>query len=462
MARGGRRVVVIGAGVAGLAAARRLRAAGHAVTVLEREPAPGGRVSTEVVDGCRFELGAEFLASFYTRTLELVRELGLAGELRRIPSSAATLRDGRLHALWPNARVAFTPLIGSRPKLALSYLAGSLVRYAPLLDIHAFHKAHPIDDASVSEYARAHLSPELLEYVLQPPISGIFYWTPERTSRALLLLTLRAGLGSPTGMRLYTLREGLGQLVRALARGLDVRAGAEVLAVERHGGGFRVQAAIAPPRDAMAAPAALQARDLLTLEADAVLIATTASAVPRLLPWLDAPRRAFFTAVGYSSTVNLAVGVRGRLPRGCYGVLFPRRETPFLASATVQTVKDSGHAPRGRDVICLHLSGPAAAALRQVDDDSVARLMLGDLRRLVPRYDPTPRAVFQRLYRIGEALPEFDVGHFHRLQTFAGGEIEQPGLAFAGDYLGGPFIEGAIVSGESAAERLIGRLKAEG
>jgi len=121
-------------------------------------------------------------------------------------------------------------------------------------------------------------------------------------------------------------------------------------------------------------------------------------------------------------------------------------------------VKDASHAPRGRDAICLHLSGPATAALRECDDETLARLMLADLRRLAPRYDPAPRALFQRLYRVPEALPEFDVGPFKRLQRFAQGAIEQPGLAFAGDYLGGPFVEGAIVSGEAAADRLIGGL----
>jgi protoporphyrinogen/coproporphyrinogen III oxidase len=121
-------------------------------------------------------------------------------------------------------------------------------------------------------------------------------------------------------------------------------------------------------------------------------------------------------------------------------------------------VKEPGHAPRGRDIVCVHLSGPAAVALRDYDDDALAQIMLADLRRLAPRYDPSPRALFQRLYRVEEALPEFDVGHFGRLQSFARGEIEEPGLAFAGDYLGGPFIEGAITSGESAAERLLAGL----
>ncbi|HMQ29848.1 MAG TPA: FAD-dependent oxidoreductase [Chloroflexaceae bacterium] len=438
-------LVVVGAGLAGLAAARRLRAAGARVTVLEREPVVGGRARTAEVEGCRLELGAEFLASFYSRTLALVRELGLAGDLRRIPRSAATLRDGRLHPLWPSPRVAFTHLVGSRQKLALSYLVGSLLRHSPELDLHAFERAHAVDDASISDYARAHLSEELLEYVLQPPLSGIFYWTPERTSRALLLLVLRAGLSRLTGMQLFTLREGLGQLPRALAAGLDVRLAAEAVAITpRPGGGYAVRARITG--------------DELRLEADGVVMATTATAVPRLLPWLDPGRRAFFEAIAYSSTVNLAVGTRGRLPRGVYGLLFPRRETPFLASATVQTIKDPGFAPRGRDAICLHLSGPAAAALREHDDATLARLMLADLRRLAPRYDPVPQMLFQRLYRCPEALPLFDVGHFRRLAAFAQGAIEAGPLVFAGDYLGGPFVEGAVVSGEAAAERLRARL----
>jgi oxygen-dependent protoporphyrinogen oxidase len=438
----GRRVVVIGAGVAGLAAARRLRLAGAEVTVLERASAPGGRVQTRLVEGCRVELGAEFLADFYTRTFELVRELGLAGELRRIPRSAATLRAGRLYPLWPNLAAALTPLVGPRHKVALSYLVGALARHRSRLDTHAFHKAYTLDDVSVAEYARAHLSEEVLEYVLQPPLSGIFYWTPERTSRALLFLALRAGLSRPAGMRLYTLREGLGQLAAALATGHDLRLGAEVETVmPGPGAGYTI--------NGRAGNASF------TLAADAVVIATTASAVPRLLPWLDDRQRAFFSAVTYSMTTLLAVVVHGHFPRVTYGAFFPRRETPFLAAATLPTVKDPRFAPPDRDVICLRLSGRAAAALRECADDTLACLMLAELRRLAPDFDPAARRVFQRLYRCAEALPEFNVGHFHRLQAFASGAIEQPALAFAGDYLGGPFIEGAIVSGERAAERLL-------
>lgn len=440
-----RHILVIGGGLAGLAAARYLQAAGSRVTLLEREREVGGRARTARVDGYAFELGAEFLASFYTRTLALLGELGLRQDLQRIPRSSAILRDGQLYPLWPNLRLAFTHLIRSQQKLPLTYLLASLVRHRKLLDLYAFHKAYPIDDQDVSSYALDHFSRELLEYVLQPPIGGIFYWTPERTSRALLLLVLKAGFSRPTGLQLFTLRGGLGGLTRALAGNLQVRLGVEVRTITPHtDGGYTLHV---QDEDGGA-----------TLEADGIVIATTATVVPHLLPWLDHKRRRFFEAIVYSQTANLALGTRTPLPQATYGLLFPRRETPFLASATLQTVKDPTTAPAGRAALCLHLSGPATAALRQQDDATLARLMLADLRRLLPTYDPTPGLEVQRLYRCPEALPEFNVGHFQRLKAFANGAIEQGHIVFAGDYLGGPFIEGALVSGEQAAIRLLQRM----
>ncbi len=437
---------MIGAGVAGLAAARRLRTYGAHVIVIESGSVIGGRVCTLIEQGCQIELGAEFLSSFYTRTLALIDELGIRRDLHRIPSSSAILRDGRFYSLWPNVRIAFTQLVGSRHKLALSYLLASLLRHSPLLDLAAFQKASPIDDASVSDYARAHLSEDLLEYVLQPPLAGIFYWTPERTSRALLMLVLRAGLSHPTGLKLFTMRQGLGQLPHAMAVSLDVRLGTRACAVDRlPTGGYAVRLAGGGQ----------------PLVADSVICATTASVVPSLMPWLGAARLALFHGVRYSATALLSTGTRERLPCDYYGLLFPRRETAFLSSATIQAVKSISAVPCGRDTLALHMSGPAMNALRQCDDETLTRLMIAELRRLAPHYDPTPQAIFQRLFRCPEALPEFDVGHFRRLQSFASSDMEPPGLAFAGDYLGGPFVEGAILSGEAAAARVLrGRVSA--
>ncbi len=91
-------VVVVGAGLAGLSAARDLEAAGTQVTVLEARPRVGGRVEqVELEDGRRVQLGGEVVGDAHTSYLGLVAELGLTltasyvaepGEItRQVPTS---------------------------------------------------------------------------------------------------------------------------------------------------------------------------------------------------------------------------------------------------------------------------------------------------------------------------------------------------------------------------------------
>lgn len=438
-------VVVIGAGAAGLAAARALQRAGLRVTVLERAARVGGRIRTEQAEGLTLDVGAVFLASFYRRTLALVAELGLAGDLRPIPGRAAILRDGRLHTIWTSPRVALTRLVRLRSKLALQRVLAEVLRHSAALDLHAFHKAHPLDTETAGDYARRALGQDALEYLIEPPLSGIFYWTPERTSRAMLFVLLKAGL---QGMQLSALRQGMDTLPRALARGLDVRLGAEVRLAERaEDGGYRVRL--------------LQDGQPAELAADALVCATTASAAAQILPQLSAEQRAFFEAVRYSSSAAVALGLERRLPPARYGLLLPRRESGVLAAAMVQSARLPEALPPERDVLQLHAAGPPSPALLRNHDDTIRAALLAELRRTLPDYAPRGPELFARVYRWPEALPEFDLGHFRRLQRFAEGRIEPERLVFAGDYIGGPFIEGALVSGEQAAARLLRALGAD-
>ena len=87
------RVVVVGAGIAGLTAAWALR--GHDVVVLEAEAQPGGRVRTCMVGGRPMETGAQFLSTGYGVVPTLAKELGLP--LRRVHPGTAVVVDGRVH-----------------------------------------------------------------------------------------------------------------------------------------------------------------------------------------------------------------------------------------------------------------------------------------------------------------------------------------------------------------------------
>lgn len=437
-------VIVIGAGMAGLTAARHLTRAGVRVTVLEKNPHVGGRVYTDDVNGFKIDFGAQFIANFFPHTMRLIREMGLKEDLVRIPGSAAILRAGRLHGLWSGVRLLFTDLISWRSRFTLLKCLGPLLRHWRELDVHAFYKAHRLDTRSIAEYAQQQLDDELLEYVFQPPLSGILSWTPEHTSQAMLFLLLKAGLG----MKLLTLRQGMGQMPEAMAADLPVRLNAEVSSViPNESGTYTVQVRID--------------RRESQIVADGVVCATPSTAVPVLFPNLDARQRAFFEGISYSVNTITAIGVERRLPSNFYGLLFPRREmeVKYLAAAAIQSAKNPAQVPDGCDVVVLYPSGPAGQNLMSKDDTFIRDVLVADLRRAGSAYDPSSNELFYRVYRWHQSLPEFDVGHFRRLKAFADGEIESGRVVFAGDYLDGPFIEGAITSGLNAACRLLRRLE---
>jgi phytoene dehydrogenase-like protein len=121
-------VAVVGAGLAGLACAVRLAAAGLAVTVLERADAPGGRVRTDLVDGFRLDRGFQLLNPYYPEARRVLDLPGLA--LQSLPSAVVVARHGRRHTLADPRRAGSAELPatlwsglrapgGAGPKLAL-------------------------------------------------------------------------------------------------------------------------------------------------------------------------------------------------------------------------------------------------------------------------------------------------------------------------------------------------------
>ena len=88
-----KKVVVVGAGMAGLSAAYRLRQAGVDVTVLESSDHVGGRLGTDSRDGYKIERGAQLITSTYRNAIGLVKELGLEAELRPTSPWMAIVKD---------------------------------------------------------------------------------------------------------------------------------------------------------------------------------------------------------------------------------------------------------------------------------------------------------------------------------------------------------------------------------
>jgi len=224
-------VIVVGAGVAGLAAAHALRLAGRSVRVLEAADAVGGRMRTLRTGGFLVATGAEQVPERgYPATWELLGQLGV--------DRAAVPRIGRHLAVWRGGR--------ARPGLAppRGLLTGAGLGPRARLDLLRVLRVRPDFDhperaalGTVTEFAGA-FHPDVLDYLCQPVVSGFFGWRPER-SAAAPLLALLAAAGPANTWRTY--RDGMDTFARALARSLDGTTGVRVDGVVPESGSVEVQ-----------------------------------------------------------------------------------------------------------------------------------------------------------------------------------------------------------------------------
>ncbi len=431
------RIVVVGAGIAGLACAYRLKKAGHQVDVFEREAAPGGRMRSERRGDFVVDRGAQFIASGYRNLHALARELGIDGAVRPVArASNAILREGRLLPGDWGSPAAFlaSPLLSARAKLRLARLPFELWRHRRALDPLRPEAAADLDALDLATWARRTVGEEALEYLLGPALSSTFDSDPEHLSGAFALLALRF---VASGFRLQCFEGGIGLLTRTLAERVSVRLGYQATRVECDTDGARVRY-VAPSGER-------------TWEADAAVVAVPGALVPRLCPKLTPAERAFFEGVHYARGA-IAFLLFDEAPASLpyYGVAFPRRCGLDLYGLAVDHWKP-GVAPPGAGLVNAALTETAAARLAGASDDAVVDCVLASLAR-TPIGALRPRDAV--VHRWDPMLPQFRAGYLPRLRSFLHRSDRSPRLAFAGDYLVGPYTEAALTSGLRAATEI--------
>jgi oxygen-dependent protoporphyrinogen oxidase len=436
------RVVVIGAGLAGLEAALRLERAGIGVILIEREPHPGGRAAGSLLHGFRFTPGAHAFRSGDQRLLERVASLGLGLEIDPLPagSEGQLLRD-RVSAIHPTRLRGIARLPGAGlGGLRLPRIQRLLARYARVLDTQAPERAAGIDDRSAFEFGRLYFGRRLAERWIEATLAEVTLGDARETSRVLFLV--RHGLGD--GARRVVLRSGVGVLVEAMAKGRTLQLGVDAAALERSAaGGLRIVAAGASSA---------------SFEADAVVCATPPAEAARIAnPLLSYAERAFFAESRAVASVVLSVGLACERGLGPRRIRIPPVEALPLSHVAIETGSRGEAIPAGHAVVTLiardawsrpHLAAPAEVVEKEL-------LVHGE--RIVPVLAHTP--LFTQLARWESAYPRFDVGRFRaigRFQTIQE-QARRDGrrLYFAGDYLVGPCMEGALASGARAAQAVL-------
>jgi oxygen-dependent protoporphyrinogen oxidase len=428
-------VVVVGAGLAGLACAYRLQQAGCSVLVMEAADRVGGRVRTATVGGTPVDVGAGFMTAFHRSTLRLVAELGLQEDLVQLRPRTAILHGGRLVALTPLALLPSGGLqLPPRALLGLLTVALTALPHWQELDTGDAPRAYRLDDRTVEDWS-PQLSPELVDRLIDPALRCFLYTRAEFTSRALLVLLARAALGL---RQLLTLRRGLGSLTAALAAGLPVSLGTEVRRARRSAEGWSLEAR--------------REEGDVTLGCERLVLAVPGDVAGTLLDE-DLPAvGSALRAVPYRSARTTVVSTTGAAP-GSYGaIVVPPAASECLALVSSMSALHPGLVPAHHDVTLLYGTDAPHSP-----DESGRDPLVQEARRLLPRYLPGPHDELLST-RWPRAVPELRVGVMSRLRRCDHDALARLGLALAGDYLNGPSMEGAVRSGESAARRLRGRI----
>lgn len=428
---------MVGGGLAGLACARALVGAGRSVTVLEAEEAPGGRARTVWHRGRPVDRGFQVLLSAYPRTRALLRAIRLPRRDLRPVSGGAVFMDGRGNPRLGAGRTSALSFRGLSPadRARLVRLTASVLRTPPerLLErdddapsAEALLRGLGFSDAAIEQFFRPFFGVVLLDRQLSAD-PGYF--------RFLMAMLARGPAVMPS--------DGLGMVAEWTSAAVRQAGGTVDL-------GVRVASLEARKEGRVAA---VRTDDGRTLEARAVVLAVEAPAARELLAPLD-PAAARRLPELASSSATAAFALSRPLYRG-RAILVnagePRTDGPRVDLVCQTTNITRPGAPDGPHIV-LATTVTTGGAGAQGLEEAVGALMA----RWAPRFDwaglAEPIAVYEHPFAHYRPVPGVR-------RNLPGPRTALRNLVLAGDGTTHPSIEGAVVSGERAAEAVTALLR---
>jgi oxygen-dependent protoporphyrinogen oxidase len=470
-------VVIVGGGIAGLAAAFFLRDEAVRVTVLEGSPRLGGKLSVSEVAGVSVDEGAEALLVTRPEGIALIADVGLADQ-RVVPGTTSSA-IWTLGALRPLPRRQFMGVPTDMAEVAESGVLtdGGVARARQDLELPPTTRD---GDVPVARYVGARLGQEVIDRLVDPLLGGVYAGRsaelsfdatlpalaaasrryPTLTEAARSLLPPPSGGMPAPGSRVFTtLAGGLGVLPGYLARasGATIRTGAMARELARAGNGWRLTVG--------------SAADPEYVDADAVILAIPARPAGRLLAAV-AGASAAVTALGEIGYASMAIVTlaypRSAFPepglraRGWSGYLVPAVDGRAVKAVTFSTVKwphlaDAMAADDPLEIVRCSVGRIGEEALLQREDGELAEVAAAELATATgARGAP----VAARVTRWGGGLPQYTVGHLDRVRRIRAAVAAQPGLAVCGAAYDGVGVPACVATARQAVSQVIASLAA--
>jgi oxygen-dependent protoporphyrinogen oxidase len=442
--------LVVGGGISGLVCAYALRKAGIGAQLVEACPRPGGVISSVARDGFLLERGPQsFSGTIQLR--HLCAELGISDQVLHAPPLAPryVLIDGELR-----------PVPLSPPAFLISSLINGSTKWALVRDILG-KSIPPEGDESVAAFVRRKFSPQLLDRLVGPFVSGIYAGDPERLSvrsafpqlyeaekaagsivRGMIRLA-KSEKGLRERRTLQSFREGSETLVRALANKLGTallaptsvtgiscqKDGSFDVHLESHGGDESVSTG-------------------------SLILATPTDVTGRLLCRLDSSFETLLSSIDYAPVAVVSLGYRkkdvGHSLNG-FGFLVPRSARLRVLGSVWNSSLFPGRAPAGNALLTSFVGGATDPEAAMLEPQELVRLIHSEIS---PLLSIAGEPVFSSVTIWPRALPQYNLGHAGCLARIEQLRAQFPGLWLAGNYLRGPAIGSCVDQALAVAEEV--------
>lgn len=464
-----RRCVIIGGGIAGLAAALRLAAvAPHLdISVIERSPEFGGKIVTERHDGFVIETGPDSFLASKPHAIRLARELGIGDQLvGTIPANRRTyvMHNGELHDL-PEGLTGLVPT--QLAPIAKSRLLSPVGKLRLALD-YLLPSSKEEQDESLAHFVQRRLGREAYDRLVEPLMAGIYAGDGYELSLAATFPQLRAGEREHGGL----IRGVLAQ--RKKAQPVDPTLPKSAFLSPEGGLIELVHAATARLRslgvnlDPGRVVTRLDRTPAGTWEvtidegecllADAVIIATPAGPSADLLERTVPAAAAALRAIPHVSTATVALAYSLQdvpRPLNGYGYVIPRIENRPALACTWVSSKWPNRAPAAYALIRVFVGRAGQQEVLERSDDELVRIAREELRHTLGIGIPPSMKIVTRWI---DGMPQYTLGHLDRVVAIETAVHAQAGLAVAGHPYRGVGIPDCIASGERAADLMAAHL----
>ena len=433
-------VIVIGGGIAGLGAAIRLKDRGLDPLVLEAEPRVGGRMTTDRVNGFVIDRGVTLLGNGFRSMRTLVKRLGLSSSICNSKFSV-TIEGATGPRRYRGKRfddLLSDPGLSWASRIAAVRFGLEMMRHRRALSHGSSELSGTIDGESGRDYFQRIGAEEVFRRVFEPGLNGPVGGCAAAASRVIAMQTIWNLLVHGQ----WNFADGVDCLPNKISEQVRVLTDARVIGVEVHPNGVSVSAALG--------------RKEQTLRARAAIFAIPGQLVPPLFGGLPEEMREKLQGTRYSKMVNAVVALAHRPNIGDAGYAFSQAVVSG-AAIEMEHLRAPNRCPEGKGLASVYLWDTKAQSRLDDDDEAVKQQACGVIERTFP--ECRGKVLFVHVVRWAIAIAQFPPGRLREMAALRRMlTVSELPFDLCGDYLDGISSEGALQSGEQAAERLANKL----